>query len=294
MILGGKPMDKGKLVPSRHAAPRPASQLASSPMTGVFPGLGTARFVRLHVTPATAVLLIDLTPGQVAERLAQLLERPPPVGGPVTVAFMNMRNFVAARRKPGATDAFSAMDQIYPDGVGLQIARQLLGLPRFARVSGTDTVPLLLDRLPVGSRVFLLGGNRAVSAAAQAHFPQLFPRAILAGAHHGFFAKAEEAGVIAAIGHARPDVLLVGMGSPLQERWLARNRHRLPAKLAICVGGLVDYWAEELRRAPPTLREIGLEWLWILAQQPFKWRVYSVDAVAFAAALLHLKRLPSA
>lgn len=287
-------MDEGKLVPSRHVAAGPASQLASSRMTGVFPGLGTARFVRLHVTPTTAFPLIDLPPAQVAERLAQLVESPPAPGGPVTVAFMNMRNFVAVRRKPGATDAFSAMDQIYPDGVGLQIARQLLGLPRFARVSGTDTVPLLLDRLPLGSRVFLLGGNCAVSAAAQAHFPQIFPKAVLAGAHHGFFAEAEEARVLAAIAQARPDVLLVGMGSPLQERWLARNRHRLPAKLAICVGGLFYYWAEELRRAPLTLREIGLEWLWILAQQPFKWRVYSFDAVAFAAALMHLKRLPGA
>ena len=80
------------------------------------------------------------------------------------------------------------------------------------------------------------------------------------------------------------------MGSPLQEQWLARNRHRLPARLAICVGGLFHYWAGDLQRAPRTMRELGLEWLWILAQQPFKWRVYSLDAACFSLAMMRLKR----
>ena len=81
------------------------------------------------------------------------------------------------------------------------------------------------------------------------------------------------------------------MGSPLQEQWLLRHRSRLRGKLVICVGGLFHYWARDLRRAPTTLRDLGLEWLWILVQQPFKWRVYTVDAARFGTVLMHRKRL---
>ena len=255
-----------------------------------FRGLGPARFVSLRLTRSTAIDLIDLPPQEVAGRLAALLQAPPAESGPVTLAFLNMRYFVASRRDPDAVQAFAAMDQVYPDGVGLQIARRLLGLRRYPRVSGTDTVPMLLERLTPLTRVYLLGGTPAISAAAQAGIARLFPLVTIVGAHHGFFQEAQDDSVVAAIAAAGPDLLLVGMGCPLQERWLARNRHRLPARLAICVGGLFHYWADDLRRAPRSMRDIGLEWLWILVQQPYKWRVFSIDAAYFGAALMRLKR----
>lgn len=257
-----------------------------------FRRMGRAGAVRLPLTQSTAVNLIDSTPVQVADNLALLLDKPALAEGPVTVAFLNMRNYVAIRRDPAAVSAFAAMDQLYPDGVGLQIARRVAGLGRFSRVSGTDTVPLLLARLRPGTRVFLLGGSRAISAAAATRFPQLFPSLILAGVHHGFFAHAEEDRLAAAIGATDADVVLVGMGAPLQEIWLKRNRHLLRSRLAICVGGLFHYWADDLRRAPAGIRRIGLEWSWILAQQPRKWRVYSLDAAYFGASMMRIKRMP--
>jgi exopolysaccharide biosynthesis WecB/TagA/CpsF family protein len=207
------------------------------------------------------------------------------------VAFMNMRNFVAVQNSPPALTAFAAMDQVYADGVGLQIGRRLAGLPRFGRVSGTDTVPLLLQRVPPGTRVFLLGGSRKIATTAATRFPGLFPTAVLADAHHGFFPPEDDLAVLDRIAAAAPDILLIGMGSPLQEQWLLRHRRRLRCRLAICVGGLFHYWAQDLRRAPRTLQDVGLEWIWILAQQPFKWPVYTVEAARFGAVLMHRKRL---
>jgi exopolysaccharide biosynthesis WecB/TagA/CpsF family protein len=151
-------------------------------------------------------------------------------------------------------------------------------------------VPLLLSRLPAGTRVFLLGGDARVSATAASRFAQLFPHASLVGVHQGYFTAADDDRVVAAIAGSRADILLVGMGSPLQEQWLARNRLRLRARLAICVGGLFHYWAGDIGRAPHALRSVGLEWLWILAQQPFKWRVYLLDAASFGLAMMRLKR----
>jgi N-acetylglucosaminyldiphosphoundecaprenol N-acetyl-beta-D-mannosaminyltransferase len=258
--------------------------------TSVFRGLGPSGFARLRLTRAAVVDLIDLPPAQAAQKLEAGMHRPSARPGPVTVAFMNMRNYVVSRRYPESESAFASMDQVYPDGVGLQVARRLLGLCSYPRVSGTDTIPLLMQRLRPGTRVFLLGGTTDLSIAAGVGFSRLFPSLILAGVHHGYFSAAQDDGVVAAIVAARPDVLLIGMGSPLQECWLARHRDHLPARLAICVGGLFHYWAEDLRRAPQKLRDVGLEWLWILAQQPGKWRVYSIDAARFGVALLRLKR----
>ncbi len=257
----------------------------------LFRGLGHAAFVELRLQDSISVRLIDLAPQQVATRLAQQLRARSAPEAPVTVAFMNMRNFVAVQDSPAALTAFAAADQVYADGVGLQLGRRLAGLPRFERVSGTDTVPLLLRQLPAGTRVFLLGGSRKISSAAAARFPALFPGTVLAGAHHGFFQREAEGQVLDRIAAAAPDILLIGMGSPLQEQWLLRHRSRLPCRLAICVGGLFHYWAHDLRRAPPLLQDLGLEWIWILAQQPFKWPVYTIDAARFGAVLMHRKRL---
>lgn len=235
--------------------------------------------------------IASMAPDEVVERFADhLLQSSPRRQGPVTVAFMNMRNFVAARQSPAAVSAYSAMDEIYPDGVGLQIGRHLARLAPFPRVSGTDTVPLLLARLPGQIRVFLLGGNDELSAAAASRFSQLFPHSSLAGAHPGFVTAADDDRIVAAITDSKANLLLLGMGSPLQEQWLARNRHRLPVRLAICVGGLFHYWAGDLHRAPEPVRAVGLEWLWILAQQPFKWRVYCIDAASFGLAMRRFKR----
>jgi N-acetylglucosaminyldiphosphoundecaprenol N-acetyl-beta-D-mannosaminyltransferase len=251
-----------------------------------------ARSVPLPLSPSYTLSLVSLSPAEAAEKMAAVFQAPPPHQGPVTVAFMNMRNFVAARDDPAAIWAFASMDQIYPDGMGLQIARHLAGLPWFPRVSGTDTVPLLLRRLPVGTRIFLLGGQSQVVTAAASRFSRLFPQTSVVGFHQGFFPPADDDEVVAAIAASGADLLLVGMGSPLQEQWLARNRDRLPTRLAICVGGLFHYWAGDLHRAPLPLRSLGLEWLWILAQQPSKWRVYSLDAACFSLAVIRLKRRP--
>ena len=259
--------------------------------TTLFRGLGHAAFVELRLQDSISVRLIDLAPPQVAIRLAQHLRVPRAQDAPVTVAFMNMRNFVAVQNSPAALTAFAAVDQVYADGVGLQLGRRLAGLPRFGRVSGSDTVPLLLGQAPEGTRVFLLGGCREISKVASAHFSALFPTVRLAGAHHGFFQREDEEQLIDLIAAASPDILLIGMGSPLQEQWLLRHRLRLPCRLVICVGGLFHYWAQDLRRAPRRLQDIGLEWIWILAQQPFKWPVYTIDAARFGAVLMHRKRL---
>ena len=63
-------------------------------------------------------------------------------------------------------------------------------------------------------------------------------------------------------------MLLVGMGNPLQKRWIHEHLPRLNVSLCLGVGGLFDYWADNVRRAPQWLRRLGHEWVWRLYQEP--------------------------
>ena len=89
-----------------------------------------------------------------------------------------------------------------------------------------------------------------------------------------------------AIAAARPDLLLVGMGNPLQERWIAAYRGECPARLAIGVGALFAYVSGEYRRAPSALRRLGLEWVFVLLLQRHKFRRYLLEAPRFLLRVL--------
>jgi exopolysaccharide biosynthesis WecB/TagA/CpsF family protein len=204
-----------------------------------------------------------------------------------------MRNHLAATESLALSDAFSKIDYVFADGVGLQIGRLLLGLPAFQRVSGTDMVPELLhDLASTGCRVFLLGGTPRLSKTAAARLPELFPGITISGYEHGYFDRSTESRLLDRINASRTDLLLIGMGTPTQELWLLRNQGSLNVRMAACVGGLFHYWAGDLRRSPRILVRVGFEWAGILLQQPHKWRIYTIDAVRYLFTLLG-KREPN-
>ena len=192
---------------------------------------------------------------------------------PRSVFFANAATLNLAAADPAYAQALRSADMVFGDGTGVRWAALLRGVRLQANLNGTDIVPELIARRP-GVRVFLLGGSQEMIAAAAARFPRLFPQAVLAGWRNGYFDHSRSCEVIAQINAARPDLLLVGFGNPLQERWIAANRDGLNVKLAAGVGGLFAYWAGTLTRAPALYRRLGMEWLHILMQQPHKARRY--------------------
>lgn len=190
-----------------------------------------------------------------------------------SVFFANAATLNLAAGDPTYAATLKAADYVYGDGTGVRWAALLRGVRLQSNLNGTDLIPALISRRP-GVRVFLLGGSAEMIAAAAAHFPKLFPQAVLAGSHHGYFDHAASGPVIAAINAARPDLLLVGFGNPLQERWIAQNRAALDVKLAAGTGGLFSYWAGTLTRAPAWYRRLGIEWVHILKEQPHKAKRY--------------------
>ncbi len=248
---------------------------------------GTSRLARkspigFPVDAARAIPLQTLELPYSTELLTHVLRTPSVGAQPVTVAFLNMRNYVQAIGSDLLVAAFCAMTFVFADGIGLQAGRRILGLPAFPRISGTDAVPALLRKIAAGGcRVFLLGGTPEICAQAAAKLPSLFPGINVVGNHDGYFLASRDRELLALINASRPDVLLVGMGTPTQELWLYRNHSALKVRLAICVGGLFHYWSHDLIRSPRLVTKLGLEWMWILSQQPFKWRVYTLDALRY-------------
>lgn len=190
-----------------------------------------------------------------------------------TVFFANAATLNLVAEDPSYRDTLNSADFVYGDGTGVRWAASVRGVKLQSNLNGTDMIPALIERRP-GIRVYLLGGTKEMIAAAATGFAETFPNAVLAGWRDGYFDHDHCDDVVAQINAARPDLLLVGFGNPLQERWIAANRQRLEVPLTAGVGGLFSYWAGTLKRAPSLFRKLGLEWVHILLRQPHKAKRY--------------------
>jgi N-acetylglucosaminyldiphosphoundecaprenol N-acetyl-beta-D-mannosaminyltransferase len=210
------------------------------------------------------------------------------------VAFLNANNFNAAMRCEAYRKALSSAYAVYPDGVAIEIAARLAGIERLQNLPGTDLVPELLAHTADGLyRCYLLGETQQTVESAARYVECRFPGWRIAGVASGYFASDEaEARTVRSIAEAAPDLLLIGMGTPKQEHFVARHGPALRARLTIGVGGLFQYWSRKLVRAPRAVRALRLEWLWILAQQPHKWRRYTIGIAWFFATVVRLRLAP--
>ena len=160
-----------------------------------------------------------------------------------------------------------------PDGIGLLWAAKRLGHPLRERVAGSDLVGQIAARAAQpGWRVYFLGAAPGVADKAAAILQAHYPGLVIAGTFPGSPAPAEEDDIVERIRAARPDVLLVAFGAPAQDIWIARNQPRLNVPVAIGVGGSLDFIAGVAQRAPNWVQRLGLEWLYRLAREPWRWR----------------------
>ncbi len=173
-------------------------------------------------------------------------------------------------------DSYRHADLVLADGIGVIWASRLIGTPLQERVTGIDLAEDLMRQAAVtGCSVYLLGGEEGVAQRAAARLGKRFPGLNIVGTHHGYFGDDE--GVVSQIEAHRPDILLVGMGVPKQERFMLENRDRLPVRMMIGIGGALDVFAGDYARAPHVWQRLGLEWLYRLLHQP--WRMRTVWAI---------------
>lgn len=196
------------------------------------------------------------------------------------------------RRDPEVAAIAATADLVIPDGTGALVASRLLGDPLPGRAPGR----LLVERLAAVARerglsLYLLGAAPGVADRAGAALVARHPGLRIAGTHDG---DADSSAAVAEVAAARPDLLFVAFGMPKQERWIARHLDGLPTvKLAVGVGGSLDYLAGTAKPPPRLIHAIGLEWLWRLARDPKRWRrqrVLPVFAVLVVLARLRKRR----
>ncbi len=155
-----------------------------------------------------------------------------------------------------------------PDGAGVVLASKLLKYNLEERVAGVDVVEELLARgNQKGYSFYFLGGKPGVAEEAKNKVKEKYPN-LKIRTHHGYLNASLEAKVLDEIGQNRVDILLVGMGVPLQEKWLNKHLDLLNVAVGIGVGGSFDILAEKKTRAPKLMQKIHLEWLYRLAQEP--------------------------
>lgn len=172
---------------------------------------------------------------------------------------------------------------VLPDGVGVDIAARLLyGEPFPANLNGTDFVPALLEATRRPLTVGLLGARRDNVERAAAALSRRCPQHRFVIVSDGFFSPLDEPAVLARAAAIRPDVLLVAMGVPKQEFFVAGRITQEHATVAFAVGALFDFLSEAIPRAPAWVRSMRLEWLFRLLIEPGRlWRRYLLGNPVF-------------
>ncbi len=186
------------------------------------------------------------------------------------VSFLNADCVNIMHRNTSYRNALSACDRIFADGIGVRIAAWCQGRSLQDNVNGTDLFPVLCRHAAdSGVGLYLFGAKVGRAQASADAMQQANPELVISGCHHGYIQDADqEAKVIDDINASGAQVVLVALGAPAQELWIARNRHRLNAAVLIGVGGLFDYYSGSVARAPLAVRKARMEWVWRLAMEP--------------------------
>ena len=193
----------------------------------------------------------------------------------------NPEMLVDASRDERFAEVLRNADLSVPDGAGLQVAARLTGQRFPERIPGADfTEDICAIAAEKGKKVFLLGGlnEDSVTKAADALRRRHADLAVVGAEHGGEITESDNrlsvrGAVIDRINESKADILIVGFGHRRQELWLHDNLPRLPGiQLGIGVGGTFDFISGAVHRAPASLRRVGLEWLWRLIMQPWRWR----------------------
>jgi N-acetylglucosaminyldiphosphoundecaprenol N-acetyl-beta-D-mannosaminyltransferase len=198
-------------------------------------------------------------------------------GQPHQIVTVNSEMLVVAYEDAAFRQMLNRSDLNVADGAGVTLAARWLGHPVRERVTGSDGIYRLAAHCARrGYRPFLLGAAPGVAQMAAQRLAVLYPGLEVAGTYAGSPRREEEDAIIARVRAVSPDVLLVAYGVPAEEQWIARNRERLGVPVMVGVGGSFDFVAGVTQRAPVWMRRVGLEWLYRLLREPWRWRRQSV------------------
>jgi len=236
-----------------------------------------------------------LTVGELHDRLACLIDG----HAHAQVLHVNVHGLNLAADNPWLRDFFNQAEIVFCDGAGVMLGARLLGQHIPERITYADWMWQLGEfAAQRGFTFYFLGASPGVAQAAAERMRARFPQLNIVGVRDGYFHKQaghpDNEAVLADINGARPNILILGLGMPLQEQWLRDNWERIDADVALTGGAVFDYLSGNLQRAQTWMTANGLEWLGRLAIEPGRlWRRYVVGNPVFLARVLKQRLISS-
>ncbi|ACL77215.1 WecB/TagA/CpsF family glycosyltransferase [Ruminiclostridium cellulolyticum] len=170
-------------------------------------------------------------------------------------------------------EILNSADILVADGAGVVLASKILGKSVAEKVSGFDLAKNLLiasSKRPI--KFFLFGGKPGIPERAHANVICDYPGAEIVGTRNGYFSQEDESEIINQINNSGADVLFVCLGAPKQEQWIHKHKEQLNVKVCMGLGGTIDILAENVKLAPDFFRNHGLEWLYRLYKEPWRFK----------------------
>jgi N-acetylglucosaminyldiphosphoundecaprenol N-acetyl-beta-D-mannosaminyltransferase len=224
--------------------------------------------------PTVNILGVEVHRVDVAATLDQIgawISDPAPICRQICT--VNPEFIIDAGRDPTFAAALRRADLRVPDGVGVLWAARLLGAPLRQRVTGSDGIYQICERAAIeGWRVYLLGAGPGVAEQAAQKLAARYPELQVVGSYAGSPAGEQWPAIHERLMAAQPGILFVAYGHPRQDLWIDAHRQELPVKVALGIGGALDFVAGVAQRAPLWVQRLGLEWLHRLMHQPWRWR----------------------
>lgn len=202
------------------------------------------------------------------------------------VFFLNDHCYNLAQKDREYLNLLNNSEFLLNDGIGIEIGAKMFGFSFKENLNGTDFIPALFNELKSHKdrqyNVYLLGAKPGVATAALHELQDKFPHLNFVGEQHGYFDPCKADEIIADINGKQTDILLVGLGMPIQEKWIAENREKLNCSLAFAVGAFLDFSSGNVTRAPSLFRKLRLEWLYRMLKEPRRlWKRNLVGHVEF-------------
>jgi N-acetylglucosaminyldiphosphoundecaprenol N-acetyl-beta-D-mannosaminyltransferase len=250
----------------------------------------------LQQNKKTELLDVDVTDINIAQIIHLICEKARLNSEKTLINYINVHGYYLSFFDQEYKKVLNQSDIVFCDGFGVKVGAWLLNKKIGQRMCPPDWIDPLLEKCAREKiSVFFLGDQPGTIELFREKISSKFPSLDIRGAYHGFFNKQndENIAILDIINNSGADLLLVGMGMPLQEKWTHANLENINARVILGVGGTFHWYTGVGKRGPQFVTNNGFEWLWRLLVEPKKvWKRYLIELPYFFYVVLKKKFQP--
>lgn len=165
----------------------------------------------------------------------------------------------------------SSNSVIIPDGIGVVVAAKIEGNPVLEKIAGIELMDDIIKMCESENKaIYLLGAKQEILDLCIINLHSKYNKLKICGSHNGYFDIDNCDEIIQDIIEKKPYAVFIAMGCPKQEKFINKYMNILPVSIFMGVGGSFDVIAGKVNRAPRWMINLGLEWLYRVAKEPFR------------------------